>query len=62
MLASRAEHVLHRHLDIVEEQREGVGAAHAELVEVGAMGKALHPFSTMKAVMPFGPAATSVLA
>jgi hypothetical protein len=39
--ALAAEDVLHRHFAVVEEQRVGVGAAHAELVEVLALGKAL---------------------
>ncbi len=34
-----AEHVLLRHLDVIEEQLAGVGATHAELVELVAAGK-----------------------
>ena len=40
-LADLAEHVLLRHFAVVEEQRIGVGAAHAELVEMCAEGEAL---------------------
>ncbi|MGY4454234.1 hypothetical protein ACVWZR_008894 [Bradyrhizobium sp. i1.3.1] len=40
-LADLAEHVLLRHLALVEEQRIGVGAAHAELVEMLAVGEPL---------------------
>ena len=61
-LAHLAEHVLVRHLAVLEYELAGVGAAHAELVELLRGGKPLKPFSTMNAVMPRAPAVGSVLA
>ena len=40
--ADLAEHVLFRHLAILEHQLAGIGAAHAELVELLRGGKSLH--------------------
>ena len=42
-VADRAQHVLLRHLAVGEHQLRGVGAAHAELVELLRRRKALHP-------------------
>ena len=42
-LADFAQHVLLGHLAILEHQFAGVGAAHAELVELLRRGEALHP-------------------
>ena len=55
--------VLLRHLAVLEHQLAGVGAAHAELVELlGAAEKPLKPFSIRKAVTPRAAASGSVLA
>ena len=43
-VADRAQHVLLRHLAVGEHQLRGVGAAHAELVELLRRGKALEAF------------------
>lgn len=40
-LTDAGEHVFFRHFTVVEEQRIGVGATHAELVEMLAVGEAL---------------------
>ena len=62
-LADRAQHVLLRHFAILEDELAGRRAAHAQLVELlRRPGSPCSRFSTMKAVMPRGPAAGSVLA
>ena len=61
-IADRAQHIVGRHLAILEDDLASVGAAHAELVELGAVEKPLNARSTMKAVMPRAPAVGSVLA
>jgi hypothetical protein len=58
----RAEHVLGRHLDVLEHQLAGVAAAHAELVELLRDRKPFMPFSIRNAVTPRAPSCGSVFA
>ena len=54
-VADATQHIFFRHFAVVEEQGEGVRAAHAQLVEMGAVGEALHAFFDDEGSHAFGP-------